>query len=294
MPATLPSRHRGTTIFVEGYPMEHHSSHIPGTVLIVDDDDDILLTLKDLLEKEGYRIHLASSGQAALNQLKQHTIDTILLDVCLPDIDGLLLLETITQTFPGLPIIILTALTTLDQVTGPLDQQGAFAYLHKPINRSEIKTIVRQGIKAHGLVTQMKRTQRALIDSELRFQAIFQTAIDAIVLADGQGRITGWNHAAETMFGYSVDEAFGQPLTILMPSRYREAHLQGLRRVAQHGEKKAIGKTLRLHGLRKDGVEFPIELSLSAWANGTCPCYSGFIRDISRQPTDTRSPQPVG
>lgn len=272
---------RKPTFFPEGRYMEHPSSQLNPRILVVDDDDDIRLTLKDLLQKEGYEIHLATTGKEAMEQLKRQALDAVVLDICLPDLDGLYILESITQTSPGLPVIILSGLSTLHQVTGPLDKQGAFAHLHKPINRSEIKTTVRQAVKAYGLVQQMKRTQRALMDSELRFQSIFQTATDAIVLADEQGRITGWNHAAESMFGYSAEEIFGQPLTLLMPVRYRDAHIQGMKRVSQGGEARVIGKTVQLHGLRKGGVEFPIELSLNAWATGTQPSYSGFIRDLS-------------
>ena len=86
------------------------------------------------------------------------------------------------------------------------------------------------------------------------------------------------------MFGYTTDEVFGQPLTIIMPPRYREAHIQGLSRVSQKGETKVIGKTVALHGLRKNGQEFPIELSLNSWTSGAHPSYSGFIRDISHRP----------
>ncbi|MGD9853198.1 MAG: PAS domain S-box protein [Nitrospirales bacterium] len=259
------------------------SSHSPARILIVDDDPDIVLSLKDLLVGEGYLVRVASTGQMGWDCLKEESIDTVLLDICLPDTDGLLMLANLTQSFPGLPVIILSGLPTLDQVTGPLDQQGAFAYLKKPIDRGQIKTNVRLAVKAHGLALQMKRTQRALVDSELRFQAIFQTANDAIVLADAQGRITGWNRAAQSMFGYSEAEVFGQPLTLLMPSRYREAHVQGLKRVSTTNETKVIGKTVTLHGLRKNGEEFPIELSLNAWATDTHPSYSGFIRDRSEQ-----------
>ena len=263
--------------------MEQRSSQSKSTILIVDDDADIVLTLKDLLEGEGYFTHVASTGQAALNILKRESVDVVLLDVCLPDIDGLYILENLSQSSPGLPIIILSGLPGLDQVAGPLDQLGAFAHLQKPIDRSQVKTTVRQAVKARALVEQMKRTQRALMDSEVRFQAIFQTAKDAIVLADEQGRVTGWNPAAESMFGYSEEEIFGQPLTLIMPTRYREAHTQGLRRVSKTGETKVVGKTVQLYGLRKDGMEFPMELSLNTWATGARPCYSGFIRDISKR-----------
>lgn len=259
------------------------TSPIPSSspILVVDDEQDIVLTLRDLLEAEGHQIAVASTGGSALECVKQYSPSVVILDVKLPDMDGLLVLEKMTKAVPGLPIIILSSYTTLDDVTGPLEEQGAFAYLHKPINRSEIRTTVRQALKAYALAQKMERARHALYESEIRFQAVFQAAIDAIVLADHTGRIMSWNKAAESMFEYTAEEMFGKPLTLIMPTRYREAHTKGMKRLQTTGESHVIGKTVLLHGLRKSGQEFPIELSLNSWTTGTHPSYSGFIRDLS-------------
>jgi len=192
-----------------------------------------------------------------------------------------MVLEGIGKLAPGLPIIILTSCTTLDSVTGPLDKLGAFDFLHKPINRPEIKTAIRHALKAQHLGKKIDQAHHALLASERRFQAVFHAANGAIVLANHHGRIMSWNPAAELMFGYSAEEIFGQPLTAIMPTRYREAHINGMRRLQATGEPQVLRKTLSLHGLKKNGQEFPIELSLNSWNNGRYPSYSGFIRDIS-------------
>ena len=254
-------------------------------ILLVDDEPDIVLALRDLLEADGHEIDVASTGVTALEIVKNRSHGVVILDVKLPDMDGLLVLEMMTKAVPGLPVIILSSYTTLDAVTGPLEEQGAFAYLHKPINRSEIRTTVRQALKAHALAKKMERAHHALMESEIRFQAVFQTATDAIVLADHTGRIMSWNKSAESMFGYTAEEMFGKPLTLIMPDRYREAHSEGMQRLQTTGEARIIGKTIALHGLRKSGQEFPIELSLNSWSTGGQPSYSGFIRDISLRET---------
>jgi PAS domain S-box-containing protein len=251
------------------------------TILLVDDEPDIVLALRDLLEADGHQIDVASTGVTALECVKNHSHGVVILDVKLPDMDGLLVLEMMTKAVPGLPIIILSSYTTLDSVTGPLEEQGAFAYLRKPINRSEIRTTVRQALKAHTLARKMERAHQALMESEIRFQAVFQTATDAIILADHTGRIMSWNKSAELMFGYTAEEMFGKPLTMIMPARYREAHTEGMKRLQATGEARVIGKTIILHGMRKNGEEFPIELSLNTWSAGGQPSFSGFIRDIS-------------
>lgn len=116
---------------------------------------------------------------------------------------------------------------------------------------------------------------------ELTLRSVVQAAADAIILADGQGNIVSWNKAASSIFGHKEKEVLGKPLTLVIPERYRTAHLQGLERVRSGGEPRVIGKTVELRGLRKDGEEFPIELSLASWEVKGDVFYSGIIRDIS-------------
>ena len=131
--------------------------------------------------------------------------------------------------------------------------------------------------------TCQKGAEEALRASEERFQSVVESATDAIVLADHQGNIISWNRAAERLFGYTAEEVAGQPLTILMPARYREAHQHGVERMRSIGGSRVIGKTLELHGLKKDGTEFPLELSLGTWKMRERTFYSGIIRDITER-----------
>ncbi len=128
-----------------------------------------------------------------------------------------------------------------------------------------------------------KKGEEALRESEERFRFVTESAIDAIISADGRGNIISWNKGAMTIFGYEEDEVLGKPLTFLMPQRYKEPHRRGLERMSSTGEARVIGKTVELHGLRKDGTEFPLELSLSTWRKGESQFYSGIIRDITER-----------
>jgi PAS domain S-box-containing protein len=117
--------------------------------------------------------------------------------------------------------------------------------------------------------------------SEERFRSVVESATDGIILADHNGFILSWNKAAARLFGYTEEEVAGRPLTLLMPARYRAAHERGLERLRSTGETRVIGKTLELHGLRKDGNEFPLELSLATWKTKEGAFFSGIIRDIT-------------
>ena len=116
---------------------------------------------------------------------------------------------------------------------------------------------------------------------EITLRTVVQSAADAIVLADGHGNILSWNKAATSVFGYREREVMGKPLTMLMPERYRAAHQRGIDRVRETGQTKLIGHTVELQGLRKDGSDFPLELSLASWKTNGEVYFSGIIRDIS-------------
>src|SRR5207244_550864 len=73
-------------------------------------------------------------------------------------------------------------------------------------------------------VAERKRAEKALRESEERFRSVAQSASDAIIIADAQGKILTWNNGAQSMFGYGAGEVIGQQLSHLMPERYREAH----------------------------------------------------------------------
>jgi len=124
----------------------------------------------------------------------------------------------------------------------------------------------------------------ALRESEARFRSVFESATDAIVLADPHGIITSWNRSAQAIFGYEEHEVLGKPLAILMPPRHRIRHEDGLARYREGtSEGPVIGRTLELQGLRKDGTEFPIELSVAVWQTAAGPHFSGIIRDITQR-----------
>jgi PAS domain S-box-containing protein len=127
------------------------------------------------------------------------------------------------------------------------------------------------------------RAAEALAEGAARYRAVTQTAADSIVTADSSGIIVGWNASAERLFGYAEIEVIGQPLTLLMPERFRDRHLDGMKRLQSSGERRVIGKTVELVGRRKDAREFPLDLSLAEWTVGEDQFFTGNIRDITER-----------
>lgn len=251
-------------------------------ILIVDDDPDIRESLSDMLTHEGYLVHSAASGTDALQQARQTAYGAAILDINLPDLNGLSVLKLLLELDASLPVIILTGNATSDNTIGSLTK-GAFAYLTKPYNSQELKAVLRRAVSVKGLAVRADHVEQALHASEERFQALVESATDAIVLADHSGHIIWWNGAAERMFGYTKQEAMGQSLTMLMPERFRAAHHTGITSLAQGSTAKLIGKTIELVGLTQAGDEFPIELSLASWRAKDGAFFSGIIRNITRR-----------
>jgi PAS domain S-box-containing protein len=132
-------------------------------------------------------------------------------------------------------------------------------------------------------ITERRQMEQERHASETQFRAVADTANDAIISADNMGRVVYFNTAAERIFGYSAAEMLQQPLTCLMPSRFHAGHEQGLKRFLAGGESRVVGKTAELAGKRKDGEEFPLELSLSTWKVGEEVFFTGILRDITQR-----------
>ena len=132
-------------------------------------------------------------------------------------------------------------------------------------------------------VINRKRIAEDLEASEEKFRNLTETAGDAILSADSQGNIVYFNRAAERIFSYSADEIRGQTLTVLMPERFRDAHRQGFGRFLRTGEARVIGKTVELAGRRKDGTEFPLQVSLSTWKTRAGVFFTGILSDITER-----------
>jgi adenylate cyclase len=137
-----------------------------------------------------------------------------------------------------------------------------------------------------GIIRDISETAQlvsALSDSEARLGAIVESANDAIISVDSEGRVVLWNAHAAELFGYSSDEMRGKPLTAIIPEQFREAHHAGIHRVVETGETHVIGSTVELTGVDREGVEFPIELSLATWTGNGDRFFSGIIRDITQR-----------
>ncbi len=123
----------------------------------------------------------------------------------------------------------------------------------------------------------------SLQESEERFRSVVETAGDAVISINAYGNTAYWNRAAETIFGYEAGEMIGKPITEIMPERFRSPHTEGMARATTTGETRMVGNTVEMSGLRKDGTEFPLELSLATWRSRGSIFFTAVVRDITER-----------
>lgn len=133
-------------------------------------------------------------------------------------------------------------------------------------------------------ISDRRAAEQALLDNEERTRAILRTANDAFITMDSGGRIVDWNERAETMFGWPREEALGRILAdTIVPERFRARHTRGFNQLRATDDSELLNRRLEWIALRRDGAEFPIELTI--WPTGRGPerTFNTFVRDITDQ-----------
>lgn len=125
------------------------------------------------------------------------------------------------------------------------------------------------------------RNIEALAGSEKRFRSVVESALDAIVSINNEGHVIFWNQSAEKLFGYTSDEFIGEPITKIISQKFHQAHKNALKRAVEQGKVSLAGRTQKYNGIKKNGREFPLEMSLASWKTSEGMFFTAIIRDIS-------------
>jgi PAS domain S-box-containing protein len=150
------------------------------------------------------------------------------------------------------------------------------------VNASIVKLGHREYIVAVARDTIEREHAQVQLEESETIRTIAECAKDAIIMMGPKGEISFWNPAAERIFGYARNEAIGKQLHMLLaPKRFRDAYQKGLSYFQKTGQGNALGKTLKLEAIRKNGEEFSIELSVNSVCLGGKWHAVGIIRDIS-------------
>ena len=243
-------------------------------ILIVEDEAITACDLQRQLVELGYEpVATSSQAEAAIELAGKLRPDIVLMDINLAGVmDGITAAHAIRERF-ALPVVFVTALSACETLERAKAAEP-FGYIIKPFSEQDLRTVLEMALFKH-------RAEARLRGSEARYRALAESAHDAIITADKSGQIVGWNSGAARIFSYTEAEVLGQPMIILIPDRYRAAHLAGMARMQSDGEHHVIGQAVELTGRRKDGSEFPLELSLARWTTPEGDFVTGILRDIT-------------
>ncbi|MEA2634566.1 MAG: hypothetical protein QOH92_1333 [Chloroflexota bacterium] len=252
----------------------------PLRVLIVEDREDDVVLVAEHLRRAGLnavweRVDTEATFAAKLNS----GFDLIIADYHLPQFGAPRALEMLKKLDLDIPFIVVSGTVGEDAAVAVM-RSGARDYVFKE-NLSRLRPAVEREVSA---AAERKAARAAQGEYLRRLGSIFDSALDAVVTMDADGRITDWNPMAQTVFGWPKSEAVGRLVAdTIMPPRYREAHRLGLHRFLETGKGPVLNTRLELQGLHRDGHEFPIELSISATTTGGSHIFSAFVRDITER-----------
>jgi PAS domain S-box-containing protein len=248
-----------------------------GVILVVSDDEagaaDQLLTI---LVEHGYAIVTAPGDVARATAALADAPDLMVVDTELDAVEAFGLVADLRDAAfaHDLPVIFMAPAVDVDLRVRSLE--AGDDVISTPLDDREVRARIARQVS----VSKVRMAQR---ESEAKFRSAMESAIDAIIYADDRGRIRSWNSAATALFGHTEQEAMGRPLELIIPERFRDLHRAGIERVSAGGPTHAIGSTFEVAALRRDGGEFPVELSLATWFLGEDRYYTGIIRDISER-----------
>jgi len=124
-----------------------------GSILVVDDEDIMREILEKLLTREGYHVRVAASGEEGLEFAKSFPFDAVIVDVMMPGMDGLTLLEELKKLDEELPILMVTAFASVETAIAAM-KRGAFDYITKPFKNDEVLVVVRNAVERRQLVAE--------------------------------------------------------------------------------------------------------------------------------------------
>jgi DNA-binding NtrC family response regulator len=215
-------------------------------VLIVDDERNIQVTLARALSLEGYTTHTAGTGQEALEKIAALPVDLVLLDVKLPDLDGLAVMERALQMRPGLPVVVMSGHGSIETVRQAF-KLGAFDYLEKPIGeRERLLAAVRNGLQLRDLAAENAELRRAAGPGELLGGSPAMQKLRELVrraaASEGRVLVTGENGTGKELVAHALHDGSrrrGGPFVKLncaaVPAELIESELFGHERGAFTG-----------------------------------------------------------
>lgn len=235
-------------------------------ILVVDDEKLHLKSLKTLLDKQGYRVELANSGEAAIEMLKVMDIGLLLLDLNMQGIGGVEVMEYIRDQHINTTVIVVSGGSSFESVQDAL-KHGAYDYIRKPYAFENLINSVNNALKKRQLETDNNAMQIKLQESEKLHRYMINKSPDIVYMLDSQGRFTFVNSRIETLLGYQPSEIIGEHYTTIIHEDDREKSEYVFNERRSHNRGINNGVELRLKCKNSDASRYfenrmlPIEVN---------------------------------
>jgi PAS domain S-box-containing protein len=266
-------------------------------VLVCEDENALRHALCDLIEGTDSLelVGAASDADEAIALARKHRPDVALVDVKMPQGGGERAVREICAERPETHIVALSAYEDRATVISML-RAGALGFLVKGVSPNEILEAIFRASRGQASLagTIMARITEALAaegatrrevatETERRAAALLEAAPEGIVITDGDGQIVLANEQTELLFGYARDDLLHRPIEMLLPARFRGRHVAHRRDYLAAPVTRQMGAGLELAGLRKDGSEFPLDVSLSELETAEGTLVIALVRDMTER-----------
>ncbi|MGS0754401.1 putative bifunctional diguanylate cyclase/phosphodiesterase [Roseateles sp. GG27B] len=248
-------------------------------ILVVEDEAIVARDILQQMAELGYEVvgH-ATRGEDAVELAERLRPDLVLMDIQLAGaMDGIAAAQAIKDRLT-LPVVFLTAFSA-DEMLERAKLTEPFGYILKPFSERELYTVLEMALYKYQAEMQLR-------EAALRNQIVLDNMLDGVITLDGHGLIGSFNQAACTMFGYRACDVMGLNVSLLMPEPHASLHDGYLQDAQANADSRVLGKRREVLARRKDGSEFPVNLSVTRACMAGQTVFIGLLRDLSQNRED--------
>jgi PAS domain S-box-containing protein len=237
-----------------------------GNILVLDDDEDILKLVKAILQEDAWNVIATTNHDSAKKTLLQGEIQIFLLDVQMPNISGLEMLQWVKEQMPNVVVVMMTA-HGKEELVVDLIRAGADDYVKKPLPVKELPFLCQKALKRyniHKIHEQFKEKINRLKEIKEYLDNLINNSQDAIFSVDRNSCIIVWNSGAEQIYGWRAAEVIGKPIDQFVDPPNHDRSAQDVLHII---EQEGSFTEKEIYRRKKDGTIFPVTATYSPIVN---------------------------
>ncbi len=218
-------------------------------ILIVDDNEAICKTMKNIFQAKNYVVEIVHSGKDAIAANKKQKFNVAILDLRLPDMDGIAILTELSKENADIGVIMITGFASIETAVGALTK-GAEAFIVKPLNMDEVLNTVNRVVEKQRLTRQKQEVEEQLRESELRHRMVLSSMNDLIFVLDKNNDYVEFYTSGEIDLVAPVEEQLGSNVKDVLPSELAQRIIDCANRVRKEGKREEVEYSLTIGNRR--------------------------------------------